>query len=91
MNVKNYGLSLSLFALIAAPAFADDALNAKKEELKKGIEERITALQKDKECVEGAQDHAALKGCRQESVKERKAFRDKHRPKKFRQGSSNDN
>ena len=97
MNRKHVGLLFSLTLFLGVPVAgaeepaAGEGFDARKAEITKSLDERITALQHDKECVQKAADQAALKGCRQERAQERKAFREKRRPKKFRQGSSNDN
>jgi hypothetical protein len=88
-----FALAMTATAAVAddhAPAAQD--ISARKTEITARIDERITALQKDKSCVENAADQAALKGCRQEFVAERKAHRESRKGhRKFRQGSSNDN
>lgn len=68
----------TLFALsallISNSLWANDDLAAKKQEITKDLDARISRLQEAKTCIAGAQTHDAIKNCHETLKKANEAF-----------------
>lgn len=67
-------LALTLSASAEGPAKVID-FATQKEKLLKGIEQRLSSLQAEKNCISVAQDQNAIKACREEQEKKMKEMK----------------
>lgn len=67
-------LALTLSVSAEGPAEGMD-FTTQKEKLLKGIEQRLSSLQAEKNCVSAAQDQNAIKACREEQGKKMKEMK----------------